>query len=74
MQQVTERIEKKLEELPNIDYQKSYTKPGESVVFVYLVPRGNSWPFWASRSLWKCGQHKRCCPQSHSSRLNIKQR
>ena len=36
MQQVTDRIEKKLEELPNIDYQKSYTKPGESVVFIYL--------------------------------------
>lgn len=36
MQQVTDRIEKKLEELPNIDYAKSYTKPGESVVFVYL--------------------------------------
>src|SRR6201993_2928113 len=36
MRQVTDRIEKKLEELPNIDYQKSYTKPGESVVFVYL--------------------------------------
>ncbi len=36
MQQVTDRIEKKLEELPSIDYQKSYTKPGESVVFVYL--------------------------------------
>jgi multidrug efflux pump subunit AcrB len=36
MQQVTDRIEKKLEELPNIDYQKSYTKPGESVLFVYL--------------------------------------
>ena len=29
MQQVTDRIEKKLEELPNVDYQKSYTKPGE---------------------------------------------
>ena len=36
MQQVTDRIEKKLEELPNLDYLKSYTKPGESVVFVYL--------------------------------------
>ena len=36
MQQVTDRIEKKLEELPNIDYQKSYTKPGESVLFIYL--------------------------------------
>src|SRR4029077_7089091 len=34
--QVTDRIEKKLEELPNIDYLKSYTKSGESVVFVNL--------------------------------------
>ena len=36
MQQVTDRIEKKLEELPNLDYLKSYTKPGESVVMVTL--------------------------------------
>src|SRR6201993_4087358 len=36
VQQVTDRIEKKLEELPNLDYLKSYTKPGESVVFVNL--------------------------------------
>ena len=36
VQQVTERIEKKLEELPNLDYLKSYTKPGESVVLVNL--------------------------------------
>ena len=36
MQQITDRIEKKLEELPNLDYLKSYTKPGESVVFVTL--------------------------------------
>src|SRR6202008_1850894 len=36
MRQVTDRIEKKLEELPNIDYLKSYSKPGESVVFVNL--------------------------------------
>ena len=36
MRQVTDRVEKKLEELPNIDYLKSYTKPGESVVFVNL--------------------------------------
>ena len=36
MRQITDRIEKKLEELPNLDYVKSYTKPGESVVFVYL--------------------------------------
>ena len=28
IQQVTDRVEKKLEELPNLDYLKSYTKPG----------------------------------------------
>src|SRR3954463_14856635 len=36
VQKVTDRIEKKLEELPNVDYLKSYSKPGESVVFVNL--------------------------------------
>ena len=36
IKQVTDRIEKKLEELPNLDYLKSYSKPGESVVFVNL--------------------------------------
>src|SRR5262249_42568931 len=36
LQQVTDRIEKKLEELPNLDYVRSYTKAGESVVFVNL--------------------------------------
>src|SRR5258705_12429265 len=36
VQQITDRIEKKLEELPNLDYLKSYSKPGESVVFVTL--------------------------------------
>ena len=34
VKQVTDRIEKKLEELPNLDYLKSYSKPGEPVVFV----------------------------------------
>lgn len=34
--QVTDRIEKKLEELPNLDYVRSYTKPGDSLVYVYL--------------------------------------
>ena len=36
IEQITDRIEKKLEELPNLDYVRSYTKPGESVVFVNL--------------------------------------
>ncbi|WP_348526648.1 efflux RND transporter permease subunit, partial [Mesorhizobium sp.] len=36
VEQITDRVEKKLEELPDLDYVKSYTKPGESVVFVNL--------------------------------------
>ncbi|PTQ68501.1 efflux RND transporter permease subunit [Pseudomonas sp. GV071] len=36
LQQVTDRIEKKLEELDSLDYVKSYTRPGESTVFVFL--------------------------------------
>jgi multidrug efflux pump subunit AcrB len=34
--QVTDRIEKKLEETPSLDYLRSYTKPGETVIFVNL--------------------------------------
>lgn len=34
--QVTDRIEKKLEELDSLDYVKSYTRPGEATVYVYL--------------------------------------
>ena len=65
MQQVTDRIEKKLEELPSIDYQKSYTKPGESVVFVYLK---DSTPASAVPDLWyqvrkKVGDIKQTLPQ-----------
>lgn len=33
-EQVTDRLEKKLQELPNLDYLRSYSKPGESVIFV----------------------------------------
>jgi multidrug efflux pump len=36
LNQITDRIEKKLEEVPHLDYVRSYTKPGESVVFVNL--------------------------------------
>ena len=36
LRQVTDRIEKKLEEIPGLDFVRSYTKPGESVVFVNL--------------------------------------
>ncbi len=34
--QVTERIERKLEELDSLDYTNSITTPGQTIVFVYL--------------------------------------
>ena len=65
VQQVTDRIEKKLEELPNLDYLKSYTKPGESVVFVTLK---DSTPASDVPDLWyqarkKVGDIKQTLPQ-----------
>lgn len=33
-QHVTNRLERKLQELPNLDFLRSYSKPGESVIFV----------------------------------------
>ncbi|WP_321338447.1 efflux RND transporter permease subunit [Breoghania sp.] len=36
--QVTDRIEKKLQELDSLDYTRSITTPGKSVVFVNLLP------------------------------------
>jgi multidrug efflux pump subunit AcrB len=36
-QQVTERIEKKLQETPNLDYLRSYTAPGLTRIFVNLL-------------------------------------
>ena len=37
MQQVTDRIEKKLQDTPNLQYLKSYTVAGQSTIFVYLL-------------------------------------
>ncbi|MBN6716971.1 efflux RND transporter permease subunit [Pseudomonas capsici] len=36
LQQVTDRLEKKLEEIDALDYVKSYTLAGESTIFVFL--------------------------------------
>jgi multidrug efflux pump len=35
-QQVTDKLEKKLQDTPKLDYLKSYSRPGESVVFLNL--------------------------------------
>ena len=32
-QQVTDKVERKLQEVPNVDWVRSYSKPGESLVF-----------------------------------------
>ncbi|MEX6506877.1 efflux RND transporter permease subunit [Jiella sp. M17.18] len=37
-EQVTDRIEKKLQELDSLDYTRSITTPGQTVVFVNLLP------------------------------------
>ena len=34
--QLTDRIERKLQETPCLDYLKSYTKPGQCTIYVYL--------------------------------------
>ena len=65
VQQVTDRIEKKLEELPNLDYVKSYTKPGESVVFVTLkdATRASEVPDLWYQARKKVGDIKQTLPQ-----------
>jgi len=60
--QVTDRIEEKLQELPHLNFLRSYSRPGESVVFVTLkeeVPRKDV-PY-----LWYMARKKnqRCAPQ-----------
>ena len=36
LQQVTDRLERKLQETPDLDYLKSYTSAGKATIFVYL--------------------------------------
>ena len=36
LQQITDRLERKLQETPNLDYLKSYTTAGQATIFVYL--------------------------------------
>ncbi len=36
LEQITDRIESKLQETPNLDYLKSYTTAGKATIFVYL--------------------------------------
>src|SRR5271166_3238880 len=36
LQQITDRLERKLQETPSLDYLKSYTTPGQTTIFVNL--------------------------------------
>ena len=36
LQQITDRLERKLQETPDLDYLKSYTTAGRTTIFVYL--------------------------------------
>ena len=35
-QQITDKLEKKLQEVPHLDYLNSYSKPGESMIFIVV--------------------------------------
>ena len=39
LDQLTDRIEKKLQETPFLDYLKSYTLPGQTTIFICLLSR-----------------------------------
>ena len=48
-QQVTDSLERKIQELPNLDFLRSYSKPGESVIFVTAredIPAGDIPGLW----------------------------
>lgn len=65
MRQVTERIEKKLQEIPHLDYLKSYTTAGKSTIFVTLL---DSAPKEEIPEIWyqvrkKVGDIKQIFPQ-----------
>lgn len=65
MQQVTDRIEKKLQDTPNLYYLKSYTVAGQSTIFVYLLestPKKNVPDLWYQVRK-KVGDIKQTLPQ-----------
>ncbi|MDR3589076.1 MAG: efflux RND transporter permease subunit [Negativicutes bacterium] len=48
-EQVTDKIEKKLQDTPGLDYLKSYSKPGQALIYVNLketVPEKDVRPSW----------------------------
>ena len=35
-QQVTDKLEKKIQEVPHLDYSSSFSRPGESMIFIFI--------------------------------------
>jgi multidrug efflux pump subunit AcrB len=65
LQQVTERLERKLQETPNLDYLRSYTSAGQTTIFVNLK---GSTPGKAIPDIWyqvrkKIGDIRHTLPQ-----------
>src|SRR6188472_4436160 len=65
LKQVTERLERKLQETPNLDYLRSYTNAGQSTIFVNLK---GSTPGKAIPDIWyqvrkKIGDIRNTLPQ-----------
>lgn len=48
-EQVTDKIEKKLQDTPNLDYIKSYSSPGQAVIYITLTDQA---PAASIRSTW----------------------
>ena len=62
--QVTDRIEKKLEELETLDYTKSVTVAGQTTVFVYLrdsTRASDVAPDLGSSAQYDCGHQSVIC-------------
>jgi multidrug efflux pump subunit AcrB len=55
LQQVTDRLEKKLQETPSLDFLRSYTKPGVTTIFVNLL---ESTPAGAVPGVWQLVRNK----------------
>ena len=48
-EQVTDKIEKKLQDTPGLDYLKSFSRPGQSIIYVFLkeaTPEKDVRPTW----------------------------
>ncbi len=67
LNQVTDRIEKELEEVEQFDFARSLTKPGEATIFVNLKDntKARDVPaIWAKSETWSATSRRSCRPGS----------